>query len=125
MPARVYSTRFIAAGAANASFKYTVPVGKRAVVRAISGYNGGAAGNAVAVKIGAVTIFLWSSPVGPTALTAELRAVAYEREVIEMYMYNANSSYQVSGHLFEEATGARLTLDRVDGPLEADPGEWP
>lgn len=99
--AGLYSVRF--AMGFNAIQDYTVPPGKRAIVKCVTAYNGNASGRAVGVHIGVVPVF--DQLIGPTqgVTIPNLHIVVNSGETLRLVL-SASMSGQVSGYLLNEVS---------------------
>lgn len=100
MPWPVYSTRFLlhtTAGTRN----YTVPAGKRAIVKGISSMNTGAAEQTVYLNIAGATVWSLPVPAGKGVAPPELFLVANGLETVGVVNQNADLRSIVSGYLLE------------------------
>jgi hypothetical protein len=114
---RVYSERFIQTNLTNTHVIFTVPAGKRAVIRTMTATN-------LATAVGQVTVWingviLWNSllQVADRTKIAELRGVAYAGEEINMLLEGASMIGQIHGYLFDDQAGAAVTA----GDVREDP----
>lgn len=128
--AKTYSERFILA-AGSAGYKtYTVPAGKRAIVRNFLVYNSNSTAQSLWLYIASFSVY----GITPGALQSaqlETRAVAYPGEKVEVWHNAAGMTSIVSGYLFDDTTPHAGLLPAgegdspTSGPLDddrADPG---
>lgn len=96
---RVYSERFIL-GLTSTALTYTVPSGKRAVIKYASGAN--ASGSAVSLGLQVAGNGIWgaSIPVGGVQYASGLAIVAYAGEVIRVSASAAATVY-CGGYLLD------------------------
>ena len=98
----VYSERFILATTPGVT-TYTVPAHKRAIVKFVSGVNGGPSATNVALMRGPDYIWVSLMPAGQGAYGTNLLIPYYAGEVIGFY--SAAAVYGVvAGYLFEDPT---------------------
>jgi hypothetical protein len=95
---------------------FTVPEGKRAVIRTVSFQGGNTAGALIQLDVHGVPSFIWTSPGTWAHQDFETRYVAYERETIRVLTQLHTCGYSVSGYLF---------ADPVGRPDDADNEEFP
>lgn len=116
MASRCYSVRFMIGRGGNRAETFTVPEGRRAVVRHIHVVGWGL--EPVDVYLQVHGIFLISTRVtGPQIpIDLELRETAYERETIEVLIDGPDASYSVNGFLYEDPDG---TPDDADNEISA------
>jgi hypothetical protein len=94
--------RSLAAG----TWSWTVPTGKRALVKSVVAVQTGSTSGIAEVLIGNVAVMLVSLPAGYRSESMELLAVAYGGQVIGAYASAANYDITVSGWLLDEAAAA-------------------
>ena len=112
----IYSVTFAKSSITGASVAYTVPAGKRAVVKCVSATNTGTvAGHSMCVLNG-VYIVYFSVPVSDSRHVVDLAHVAYAGEPISLYNDQAGMTVVASGFLFDDAPGA--TKDYREAELE-------
>jgi hypothetical protein len=122
MAGGVYSTRFLTITTHQVQQTFTVPSGKRVVIKQVCANNPtAAAGTAAAYLMG---LFLWrvSVPANSALQTDALYAVAYEGETVGGYVGVSGMTLFVFGYLFEESAAARdahaeLLAHTVEVPL--------
>lgn len=118
MPGRPYSTRFLSAYGPSGRQVYTVPAGKRAVVRmATLTWDRTTVG---ACWVAVAGVWAWNAtPAGATgSRVQELRATAYAGEVIEIFELLAGMFCTVNGFLFDDiaATATELPAQPASAP---------
>jgi hypothetical protein len=101
--AGVYSTQFVC-GSTAAPRLYTVPSGKRAVIKCIVGVNTGGVADMVSVDIGGVYIFIGSVP-GASQLTAAGLMVVVNAGQTMRFSGGANFHLTCSGYLLDVLPG--------------------
>lgn len=103
MPARVYSERFLhKIVGAGGSETYTVPAGKRAVVRSVALATYTVAVTQLYVGIDGVAIFNLANPAANTSKQLDVRVVVYQGQQIYANSVGGDAAWSVSGHLFDE-----------------------
>jgi hypothetical protein len=125
--AGVYSVRFLRVIAAGVWVQYTVPAGRRAVVRCVAVGSNNAAGGSAIVQVAGVKTNHLVLP-GAGARTEETRLVAYTGEIIEMLITGATTYGSISGYLFLDPSNAKapevtreleLQVDALPAPADA------
>ena len=119
---QVYSTRFIHRWGTAGGVSYTVPAGKRAVIKNVTVYNGDTAAAVVVLTLNGQGIWARSVP-GPSGGYSELmNVVANAGDGFMLYSYGVNSGGTVSGYLFDDlaggAAGAADVVDELPAGLE-------
>ena len=102
MAAVPYSHRFMIATGAGVFTSWTVPVGKRAVVRQLAGSNQDAVAGAVWVYVGALPVAVFIFPATTTSLNAETRIVYYGGEQMRCFTSTVKHAVALSGYLFDD-----------------------
>jgi hypothetical protein len=120
--AQPYSIRFMSGRGGNRHETYTVPEGKRAVVRSIATYKWGTdAAAQVFFAVHGIPVFQ-VPPGAPNVGPVQCRYTAYERETIQCSCYGPDWSYAVDGYLFADPVGTPDDADNVITPtLRAEP----
>lgn len=120
----VYSERFVASYN-YAGWKYwTVPAGKRAVVRAVSAFNDIMEATPIfGVQLGGAWVYYWTPPGAGTTVHSDVRWTVYEGEQLATYTSVSRIGYALNGFLFAAGGGppaGELTMGPgidVDVPL--------
>lgn len=117
----IYSTRFMQAFGDGVETTYTVPAGRRAVLRHLVARNDNGTAAFVWLRLANVWIYLHAFPVGITSVSVPLMAVAYGGEKVVLYTKTAQTAASLSGYLFSEVAGqaddpAPVTRERVLEP---------
>jgi hypothetical protein len=102
VPGPTYSTRFMVHAALEAepqSLNYVVPAGKRAVIKSVVAFNGGAAAALVSLRLAGSWVWSASVPGGSNGVSADLFMVAYAGESLELYLGAPNMGGTCSGYL--------------------------
>ena len=102
----IYSVRFMNAAGAGVETTFTVPVGKRAVVRHLVARNDGGTGARIWLKVGALYVYLHDFPATVSSITVPMMVVAYGGEKIVLYTVTDRVAGSLSGFLFDDLTGA-------------------
>lgn len=118
--APVYSERFLAIQTPAIWVYYNVPVGRRVVVRSVTGVNNGAEAARFYLDVGGTLAAIRSLPVGGSvSFDLELRHVAYGGERIGGYVEKPSCHLLVSGYLLTTVPAAST------GAGEQQPGPAP
>lgn len=97
--AGAYSERFILWGASNWSPYYTVPAGKRAVIKSVSSANPGNSASSVWLEVKDITVWYGSVP-GVSGLAASgLMVVLYAGEHMRVYNGASGQATVICGFL--------------------------
>jgi hypothetical protein len=105
VPSRPYSERFLYIAESPGLYQYTVPDGRRAVVRAIIATNPGAAAGTVQCFIGPCCIYHAVFQASTQTVSFDTRQVAYMGETIRLYTNGPKAHAIVSGYLFDDTEG--------------------
>jgi len=97
---------------------YTVPAGRRAVVRfvAVSAY--AAAGQSAFVFVGGAVVLYWPAPAANAAAFWDVRMVAYAGETVMVSTSGSDVAFHVSGYLFNDPAGRDALTEDPLGELE-------
>lgn len=106
----IYSERFLGRRAGQQTDTYTVPHGKRAVVRFITFGLWHATDSCFAV-INGVAVTYFYSPDPNASVFWEVRLVAYAGEQISVQHFGTDASWHLDGFLFDDP--ARVAVDVV------------
>jgi hypothetical protein len=98
--AGVYSTRFILCSGFGL-YGYTVPIGRRAVVKQVSVYNNSGAPQVVSFLVAGTTVWSASVPGTYGSSSTALFAVVNTSEKMELYLGAATMAGIVSGYLLD------------------------
>lgn len=101
MPGRPYSTRFILSSGSGGLVTYAVPVGQRAVIKAMSCFNPNANASNVVLSIAGIAIWIASVPGGSGLNATGLMIVVNGGESMGISATFANVPFQVAGYLFQ------------------------
>jgi len=101
----VYSTRFIRTSVATTWMTYTVPAGKRAVVKSISASNSTAAAGTAYVNVAGTAVMNVALQAKIYSEALAMAHVAYAGETISGYLSGPNMSLVVSGYLLDDPGG--------------------
>lgn len=104
----------------NRSETFTVPEGRRAVVRSMSVLYWGAAGSSAFLYVHGIPLYYFVSLAANHVATLELRLTAYEGETIEMRLVGSDLSYALDGFLYADDDGRPDDKDNVITPLFRD-----
>lgn len=99
---------------------YTVPEGRRAVVRHFAVFNWGAAGASAFLWVHGIPVFYVVFQASNEAKFAEVRFTAYERETIMLSTAGSDISYGVDGFVFTDHDGTPDDADNTISLLELD-----
>lgn len=121
MPWPIYSTRFIRAGTAAGSYAWTVPAGKRAVVKYASAVNYAGSTAAAAFYVSGIAYWYVEFQAADYARSLLPMVVAYAGEVLSVYLDHSPMYGHVHGFLFDDVAG-----QEVDEPVHSDdvPSPW-
>jgi hypothetical protein len=103
--ASVYTRRFIATGASSGTTRYEVPEGKRAIVTFCAVSKSVPEVVIASVTVHGIVVVFAQVQAQWATQTYSLRAVAYERETIEVYMGTAGAKCWVCGYEFDDSEG--------------------
>lgn len=101
MTTPAYSTRFVLA-VDNTALTYTTPPGKRAVVKWVSCYNTTTAAETVALSVAGRTVWRRSCPGASSIDNANMMAIGYAGELIEISHSNVGLRTMCCGYLLSE-----------------------
>jgi len=99
---QVYSTRFIVRGEAKGWLYYTVPAGKRAVIKVMTAYNTVAVTSKVILSIKGYYVYAGTCPASGGFLQLNTAQVAYAGEQIGQWNEQDNCHTMVSGYLLND-----------------------
>ena len=94
-----YSERFLSFS--NGEQAYTVPAGKRAVIKCLTAYNGSAAASYAVLYVASLPVLFMPIPAGSGADRSGLHIVVYQNEQLSMYVATANVAC-CSGYLLDD-----------------------
>lgn len=106
MPWPTYSEVLHRGGSENVWTYYTVPVGRRAVMKSICAVNAAAAANRADVSAGGYVVWIHTFPAAIGAVTEALMLVVYGGQSIGIRTTTSNASVVISGYLFSDPTRA-------------------
>lgn len=102
MAGGVYSERFILTNTPGIPYKtYAVPNGKRAVVKSIFAFNGGASAGTASLLLGGTNIWAASIPGNNGSVSPAVMVVIYAGEVLGLYVGSAGMSAMACGFLLD------------------------
>jgi hypothetical protein len=113
----LYSERLFRGESPTGNYFYTIPAGKRAVVRVIELRNGATAVANVVVGFNGTYCYQVSLPASGGSLHIDTRQVLYAGEQLAMSVNGAATAWYISGYLFDDTHPRAETLP---GPVE-----WP
>jgi hypothetical protein len=125
---RAYSERFLQGEGVGVALTYTVPEGKRALVRSIAYAAQAVSGGQIWLRVHGVYTWFAFLPATGGGLSVELRQVAYERETITVSTYVVNIGFHVAGYLFDDPIGRPPAASQLPGAESSGPApeiEWP
>jgi hypothetical protein len=102
MPWPVYTETFIRTQARNTWTVYTVPAGRRAVVKSVMLVNGGAAAGEVHVQVGETSIVFVPFQAAYANQIFNLTAVAYAGQTVSCLATAISVHQTISGYQFRE-----------------------
>jgi hypothetical protein len=105
MPWPVYSERVLH-HQASGTWRWTVPAGKRFLVREVCFVNLAAADAYVFVRIGPIVMAIAALLAVNSTLAVHTSQVAYQGEVVELFISATGYHTTVSGHLLDDDSGA-------------------
>lgn len=92
---------------------FTVPAGRRAVVRHFSVYNWGAAGASGFLEVHGIAVYYRPFQAQFVGVFEDIRFTAYEDETIVLTVNGTDLSYSVDGFLFDDPDGRPDDADNV------------
>lgn len=116
----VWSVRFIHQRSPAGTYSYTVPIGKRAVIRSITFAWVNSETREFFVRRNGV-VFYAGKPTGSTygGGGTELRQVLTAGELLELVLQGADTGVMISGYLLDDLAGALRGREHLDyAPLE-------
>lgn len=122
MPWPTYSERIMHHSAAG-SWQYTVPVGRRAVIKFLSAVSFQTVISVVQVQIKGIACFHQQFPAGGGSVRETFMAVAYGGDVITLYLSHSEMLGHLSGFIFDDpshATGPSEGASVLPAPPEVD-----
>jgi hypothetical protein len=123
----VYTETFLRTNVSGAWVAWTVPVGKRAIVRDIRAMNGGTTQGHVDYRLAGVVFARLVTPATASASERDVQLVAYGGEQLSVFLELASQTAYVSGYLFDDPTSALGPPPGVQTlPGDTDPPPvWP
>jgi hypothetical protein len=110
---RPYSERFILLTGSNGAVQtYTVPAGKRAILRSLL-TRGISAGDGVNLTVNGVLIYIWRAPGANASANTDMRVVIYAGGTATLGLAGSAAAGCLSGYLFDDPSL------RKDVPLQA------
>lgn len=123
--ARPYSVRFMIGRGGHRIETYTVPVGKRAVVRSIAFTHWGDVSQNSYLKVHGILVFQLTATGALAAINREVRFTAYARETISVLIEGGDVSYGIDGYLLADQDDTPDDADNVITPVLVNrPGQW-
>lgn len=119
MPWPSYSERFLEHSAAG-SWDYYVPAQMRAVVKFLSVVSMQTAISVAQVSINGIACYHRQFPAGGGSVQADLMAVAYQGDLIRLYLSHSDMLGHLSGYVFQDLTG-HTGPPRAAAPLPSPP----
>jgi hypothetical protein len=113
-----YSVRFMHGRGAGQTVSYSVPSGRRAVVRFIAVSAFAAAGQSAFVFVAGAVVLYWPAPAANAAAFWDVRMVAYAGETVLLQTNGSDVAFHVSGFLFLDPGGRVAELEDDVGELE-------
>jgi hypothetical protein len=101
---QVYTERFVASDAHTGTLSWTVPGGKRAILKQLDVFNGGSATATVYVAVAGVTFAVASGLAQNARWTWEGMHALYAHEAIGLNVIAGAASVVVSGYVFDDPT---------------------
>lgn len=108
-----YSVRFMSGRGSSRRETYTVPAGRRAVVRHFSVMFWTATGQSAMLFVHGISLFYFLAPAANTPAFQEVRFTAYEGETIFVQTAGSDVAYGVDGFLFVDDSGRPDDADNV------------
>lgn len=115
MASHPYSVRFMSGRGTSRRETYTVPAGRRAVVRHFSVLFWTVTGQSAMLFVHGISLFYFLAPAANTAAFEEVRFTAYEGETIFVQTAGSDVAYGVDGFLFADDSGRP---DDADNTIE-------
>lgn len=103
--AQPYSARFMSGRGATRTETFTVPEGKRAVVRHVVFHVWEQANCSALLRVHGIALTYYLAPGTLTYALFDVRYVAYARETISVQTFGNDVSYAVHGYLFADPVG--------------------
>lgn len=108
------------------AYTWTVPAGKRAVIKSIAVANGAAAGTAIDVSVAGVVIYLKVFQATNSSDVQNLHQVVYGGEFIRVGLGAAGLHVGIAGFLFDDPSkghypGAEVEYERLEQRPELGP----
>jgi hypothetical protein len=116
----VYSERFLAFNDQGMWRSYTVPVGKRAVVRCVTISNSHDAAGQYVVGLPGFNLLYGAVQAASTVDFSNLRHVLYGGESLSGYVYGPAMSCAVSGYLLEDVSAGRAPAEDTPAQVLED-----
>lgn len=117
---RPHSVRFMSGRGGNRNEIFTVPAGRRAVVRSINLFNWSTDPAAqVFFHVHGITVYQ-HPPGAPKALVQELRLTAFAGETVVITCHGPDWSYSVDGFMFVDSDSTPTDGDNVIQPVLRD-----
>ena len=127
MPSSSYSARFLHGVGDNREEIYTVPAGRRAVVR-FTRYYVWTVPCTVTLYVHGIAVEYFRAPEAQSTYAADCRYIAYEGETIRVVVTGVAGAYAVSGFLFYDADGEPDDAGNIIKPIgltkPVDPEEY-
>lgn len=123
--AAIYSVRFFSTSGTGKLLQYTVPIGKRAVVRAVASYTNAPGTDNWFLSAAGIYVYGHIFPAAERAFSVDLRITAYGGEQLGLLTQGEAIQVHVSGFLFDDQVAAVDRRGRSqEWPLE-DPEPVP
>lgn len=102
----IYSERFLIGFGDAGSYTYTIPGAKRAVLKNLTAFNGGASTNIVSLQVAGRLCWAQSVPGANGAVSVSVFVVCYQGDVVVIRTFGNSMGYTLSGFLFDDPSGA-------------------
>ena len=124
MAARAYSTRIIQTSQVGVWVVYTVPNGKRCVVRSMNLAKEGTTAGALVVSVNGARVYYRSFQASTVIDVVDCRLTAYAGELVQVYQDVQGLTTVLNGFLFDDAGGREAyETDGIEDP-SLEPPAW-
>lgn len=114
-----YSIRVMSGRGGRRIERYTVPEGKRLVIRSVGFVHWAAPPGGTFLYVHGIPIIIIEPTAAAQLVKLDVRFTCYERETVEVHVSGTDASYAVDGYLLTDADGTPDDADNVIIPLAA------
>lgn len=118
---RTYSVRFAHGRGLNVVAEYQVPPGKRAVVKWFGAVCFTAVPAGLFLFVNGIVAIYFEAPAPNRSTFEEVRLVAYAGDVLAIQTHGPDTSFHLSGYLFDDASGKEEGLVEIGAHTPAVP----